>query len=397
MKKRKILIVYPYVFRNFDYFRYEIKNLEKNFSAEVIVHEVIKIINPKFTNAYKNFYKSNKIYRFDSYFLWQKEFRCLVDNNPDLLIIKDIQSSNFFSFLVNLEIKKAQRKVLEYSGSPGHPPDPEFNIKKIRYSNLLNIKIIIFFLNARIYNILGNLFKLYPNYCLKAGSKGFRNIYKSSKVNIIKANTFDYSNYITYKKIIQKKSKKKIAIFLDSPVPFYDGDNLLIGINKQNLLTKKVWYKALNIFFRNIEKLLDIKIKICLHPKVESSQARYKYKNIFEGREILKKRPVYYLNNTELIISRHSTGFSYAVISKIPSLIITSNEILKDNKFINSQIFLSEELGTDIFNIDNDLDEKKITKFLKINKKKYRDYKTKYLTSLNTLKPNYKIIGETFL
>ena len=59
MKKRKILIVNPYVFRNFDYFRYEIKYLEKNFSAEVIVHEVIKIINPKFTGAYKNFYKSH--------------------------------------------------------------------------------------------------------------------------------------------------------------------------------------------------------------------------------------------------------------------------------------------------------------------------------------------------
>ena len=134
-----------------------------------------------------------------------------------------------------------------------------------------------------------------------------------------------------------------------------------------------------------------------MHPKVDFPQARYKYKKIFEGREILKKRPVYYLNNTELIISRHSTGFSYAVISEIPSIIITSNEIIKDNKFINSQNFLAGELGTDIINIDDDFDQKKITKFLKINEKKYRKYKTKYLTSLNQLKPNYKIIGENLL
>jgi hypothetical protein len=213
MTKRKILIVYPYVFRNFDYFRYEIKNLEKTFRAEVIVHELIKIIHPKFIGAYKNFYQSKKIYRFESYFLWQKEFRCLVDNNPDLLIIKDIQSSNFFSFLVNFEIKKAHRKVLEYSGSQGHPPDPELSINKIKYSNLLNIKKIIFFLNDRIFNILGKLFKLYPNYCLKAGSKGFKNIYKSGQVNIIKANTFDYSNHITYKKKILSKNKKKKSLF----------------------------------------------------------------------------------------------------------------------------------------------------------------------------------------
>jgi hypothetical protein len=397
MKKRKILIVYPYVFRDFDYFRYEIKNLEKAFGAEVIVHELIKIIHPKFIHAYKNFCKSKKIYRFESYFLWRKEFKRLAESNPDLLIIKDIQSSNIFSFLINLEIKKAQRKVLEYSGSQGHPADPELSIKIIKFSSLLNIKKIIFFLNGKIFNILGNLLKIHPNFCLKAGSKGFRNIYKRQGVKIINANTFDYSNYITYKKKFQNKDKKKIAIFLDSPVPLYDGDNLLTSVNKENLLTIKNWYQSLNIFFENIEKLLDIEVKICLHPKVDFPEARYKYKNIFEGREILKKRPLYYLNNAELIISRHSTGFSYAVISKIPSIIITSNEIIKQNKFINSQIFLARELGTNIFNIDDNFNLKKITQFMKINKKKYCEYKKKYLTSLNNLKPNYKIIGEFFL
>ena len=397
MKKRKILIVYSYVFRNFDYFRYEIEDLKKNFEIEVVIHELIKIIHPKFTSVYKNFYKSKEIYRFESYFDWQKEFRSLVNNNPDLLIIKDIQTSNFFSFLVNLEIKRSQRNVLEYSASQGHPPELGLSLKRVNLLMLFNIKKIFFFLYNQIFNILGNIFKLYPNYCLKAGSKGFRNIYKTVNVNIIKANTFDYSNYITYKKKIRNNNNKKIAIFLDSPVPLYDGDNLLTNGNKESILTIKNWYQSLNIFFKNIEKLLDISVKICLHPKVDFPEARHKYKKIFEGREILKKRPLYYLNNAKLIISRHSTGFSYAVISKIPSIIVTSNEIIRDNKFINYQKLLARELGTDIFNIDNDFDPKKITKFMKVNKKKYSEYKKKYLTSLITLKENYKIIGETFL
>ena len=396
MSKKKILIVYPYVFRDFDYLRYEIKNLEKNFGAEVIIHELIRIIHPKFINAYSNFCNSQKITRFETYSIWQKEFRHLVDKNPDLLIIKDIQSSNFLSFLINLEIKKSKKKVLEYSGSQGHPPDLELNLKNLNFSSLLNIKKISFFLNTKIFNILGNLFELYPNHCLKAGTKGFKKNYKSSKVNIIKANTFDYSNYITYR-TKKKKSKKKIIIYLDSPSPLYHGDRLLVGNNKEDFFTIKNWYKSLNIFFRNIEKLLDIKVKISLHPKVDTHDARCKYKNIFEGRKILKKRPLYYLDNTKLIISRDSTALSYAVIFKIPSMVITSNELMQHNKFINYQKFLAKELGVDIFNIDDNFEIKKIINLIKINKKKYYQYRTKYLTSLNILKPNYKLIGETFL
>ena len=172
---------------------------------------------------------------------------------------------------------------------------------------------------------------------------------------------------------------------------------MLTNTNKENLLTIKNWYQSLNFFFRNIEKLLDIEIKICLHPKVNFPKAQNKYKKIFEGREILKKRPLYYLNYTGLIISRHSTGFSYAVISKIPSIVITSKELIKDNRSFNSQRYLARELGVDIINIDDKINSKKITKLTKINKEKYRQYKLKYLTSLKILKPNYKLIGENFL
>ena len=396
MKKKKILILYPYVFRDFDYFRYEIRNLEKDFSAEVVIHEVIKIIHPNTISAYKNFYKSKKIIRFKSYFSWKKEFRNLVYNNPDLLIIKDIQSTNFFSFLINLEINQAKRKVLEYSASLGHPEE-RFELNNIKFLNLLILKKIISFFYSKIFSVIAKLLKLYPNYCLKAGSKGFRNIYNNCKVKIIRANSFDYSNYITYKKEIHNIKKKKIAIFIDSPTPLYDGDNLFTNTNKENLLTIKNWYQSLNFFFKNIEKLLDIEIKICLHPKVNYLKAQKEYKKIFEGREVLKKRPLYYLNYTRLIISRQSTGFSYAVISKTPSIVITSKELIKDKRSFNFQRHLARELGVDIINIDNKIDSKKIKKLTKIKKEKYRQYKLKYLTSLNILKPNYKLIGENFL
>ena len=70
---------------------------------------------------------------------------------------------------------------------------------------------------------------------------------------------------------------------------------------------------------------------------------------------------------------------------------------MQNNKFINYQKFLAKELGTSIFNIDDNFESKKIINLFKINKKKYNQYKKKYLTSLNILKPNFKIIGENFL
>ena len=226
---------------------------------------------------------------------------------------------------------------------------------------------------------------------------GFKNIYNKFKVNIIDANTFDYSNYITYKKKLYKKTKEKIVIYLDSPTPLYHGDYLLTHDSNENLVKIKNWYPSLNNFFSNIEKLLNAKVKISVHPKIDSPEARYKYKNIFQGREILKKRPLYYLNNTKLIVSKESTGFSYAVIKNIPLIILTSKDIINENRYIEYQKFLARELGANIFNIDDNFDLKKFHKSMEINKKKYDEFKKKYLTSLNTLKPNYKLIGENFL
>jgi len=395
MKDKIILITWPYVFREFDYFRFEIRSLEREFKSKVIIHELVDIIFPNFKKAYFTSRCSNKVYRFHSFFTWRKEFRYLVNKYPKILIISDIYSTNLFSFLINVEIKNSKRNVLQYAASKGQPGNWDLHYSKINFYNLFNINKIINFANNNLFNFLANWLKLYPSHCLLAGSKNFKINY-NNKVKLIKANTFDYSNYITYRKYkIQRK--EKFAIYLDSPTPLFDGDNLMDNSHKESYLTISKWYPRLNMFFDNIEKLLNIKIKISAHPKIDSFKTKNILKKIFYNREILSKRPIYYLDNAKCIISKDSSGFSFAVIKRIPSIIITSNELIKNYRFISSQNILAKELGTNLLNIDDNFCSKKFLQAFKVNTKKYLEYKFKHQTSLRNFKSNYKIIGENFL
>ena len=395
MKDKLILITWPYVFREFDYFRFEIRSLEREFNSKVIIHELVDIISPNFKKTYLTSHNTNKVYRFHSFLTWRKEFRYLINKYPKISIINDIHNTNLFSFLINVEIKNSKRNVLQYAASKGQPGNWDLHYSKINFYNLFNINKIINFANNKLFNFLANWLKLYPSHCLMAGSKNFKINY-NKKVKILKANTFDYSNYITYGKY-KIQQKEKFAIYLDSPTPLFDGDNLLDNSNKESYLTVSKWYPRLNMFFDNVEKILNIKIKISVNPKIDSYKTQSILKKVFCNREVLSKRPIYYLDNAKCIIGKDSTGFSYAVIKRIPSIIITSDELIKNYRFISSQHILAKELGTNLLNIDDNFCSKNFLKTFKINKKKYLEYKFKHLTSLRNFEANYKIIGKNFL
>ena len=48
--KQKVLIFYPFRFRNYDYDRFEIKYLEKDFN--VYIFDLLDLIHPHFSKAY---------------------------------------------------------------------------------------------------------------------------------------------------------------------------------------------------------------------------------------------------------------------------------------------------------------------------------------------------------
>ena len=92
-----------------------------------------------------------------------------------------------------------------------------------------------------------------------------------------------------------------------------------------------------------------------------------------------------------------STAVSFGVIQKKPIFIIYSDEIKKSEVYLNNVKFIAKELGVEAINIDDPFNEKVILSNLKINQEKFRNYKEKYITTLSTEKPNYKIVGDLIL
>ena len=177
---------------------------------------------------------------------------------------------------------------------------------------------------------------------------------------------------------------------LDSSGPKFLGDGVSEGKDHSHTIEK--WYPALNNFFSNIEKILNIKIKIAPHPKT----VHEKFPSYFGYREVINQKLVYAAKNTKVILSKGSTSLSYAVIYNKPILIIYSDEIKKHEWHMADMRSFSDALGIKLINIDEVFDKNKIIKALEIDKVKYSEYKTNYLTSRTDSKPNYKIIMELF-
>ena len=93
------------------------------------------------------------------------------------------------------------------------------------------------------------------------------------------------------------------------------------------------------------------------------------------------------------MISRDSTGFSYAAIYNKPAIFMYNNELIRLNKkFINDQKNFAKELGLKPINIDNNYTYNEIFKLKTFNKYNYLKYIKKYLSSRVDKKINYEVI-----
>ena len=240
-----------------------------------------------------------------------------------------------------------------------------------------------------------NIFYLHPSHYLQCGLKDFRFFYKKKNVKVIEANSLDYSNYVVNIKKINLfyNYKNKFGIYLDSPTPLFDGDNIITKNDKEYFFTIKKWFPSLNNFFDNLEDLLKIKIIIAPHPKVNYKN----YSDIYKKRKFLKTKLYKITKFAKLIIGRNSSAFSYCAINTKPALVITSNELMSKKKYYDEQLYFAKELGTKVVNIDNKFNRDEIYNATKVNIKALKNYKLNYLTSLKIDKPNYQIIGDNFL
>jgi len=395
---KKIVVLWPYKFREFDWKRYEFSELLKEQNIEIEIHELIDFLIPHFTDAFQIFLKNDSIKRFKSFKEWKNYINQTVSKskNSEILILKHSLNDNInINFLlINREIKKLNLKTLEFSGN-NHPVvslkkkfDLNYFLNSL-YKHFKNPKILIYNLKKNFYNFL--YFKFYKkNDYFLIFNKNFEKKITQEKTKIIDANSFDYS--LALKNInngIKISSKSNYALFLEAPTPLHPGDELIWGGENEGY-TKEKWFPSLNRFFDELEKKLKLKIIIAPHPKVKHKQ-RPSY---YGGREVSELSLVEAAYNADLIITQKSTGVAFGVIYNKPIMLVTSNELVENKNTVRQQTYFSKELGTTIKNIDEKIDPEDIKKIFSFDKTKYQNYFYNYCTARKDKKRNYQIIAE---
>ena len=398
--KKKLILLWPYGFREYDWKRYELSELCEKENIEVEVHELVSFLIPDFIKAYQTLLVNSKIKRFKSFLEWKKYINLQINlttkEKKELLILKHSLNSNLnFNFLlVNREIKKLKLKTLEIFGI-SHPVmtlKESFNyiyfLKSI-FQQLKNINLLTWNLKRYLYTFIYKNFYKGSNIILSFNKKVSKQLI-SKETKIIEANSFDYSMALKYIKIFKRSNYDfKYALFLEAPGPLHPGDELIWGGQNEGF-TKEKWFPSLTNYFDKLESILGLKVIIAPHPKVKHE----KYPSYYGGREISEFVLAESALNSELIISHWSSGLSFGVIYNKPIMLVTSNELINNEGFTRQQNQFSKELGSEIINIDSKISEENLKKLLIIDKTKYNDYFLNYCSSRVDKKRNYQLISD---
>ena len=216
-----------------------------------------------------------------------------------------------------------------------------------------------------------------------------RDFPKSTK--IIFANSSDFSSTIRLVKnaLVGLPS----VIYLDTGFPGFPRDEIIEKTSE--IVRSEDWYPMLSRFFDDVEKSLDLKVSISVHPKHIGRD----HQPLFGQRETLGGQTAEVVSRCELVIATNSTAISYAIAFAKPLVLITSDKIEKSHNQYKSSLIqnISRDTGATIFNIDRQYSAQEIKAALVIDHKKYGSYEQKYLTSRTDGKPNYQVILEEII
>ena len=391
-KKKKLIIIWDVVFRDFDYYRLELEKISKFIDIEV--HDMNRVFNKNLESIYQTNSKRKIVKRFNTFNQWKNNFKKINENN-EISILLTNNGNNFTKFYFNLFLVTKKLPIITISNNTVKETTKaaSINFETIFFKllNNLNFKFLIKFFSNRLFSTLNKYF-IKPDYVISNSIYDYniQNKNKSKKTKIFKGNSFDFSNSITYRSKKSKLSlKKNFSILIDSTGPRFKDEYAIF--NNQQTHTPEKWYPSVNKFFDFLEKNFNTRIKICPHPKTKTK----KYSKDFGGRENIENKLLYMVKNSKIVISKGSTAIIYAIIFKKPVLLLYSNEMLKHKNYMRNVVnSFSSDLNLKPINIDKKYDKNLIKRRFKINKKLYKNYLKKYATARRDYKPNYKILIE---
>ncbi|MBF0473464.1 MAG: hypothetical protein HQK93_06990, partial [Nitrospirae bacterium] len=131
----------------------------------------------------------------------------------------------------------------------------------------------------------------------------------------------DYDNYLlSIKNSRQTFEKENYLVFLDENFVFHPDFN---RSKAKNPFTPEQYYGILCKFFDYIEKIADMKVIICAHPKAEYEDKP----ELFGGRKIVYFQTSDYVRNSYGVLMHCSTAINYAVLNRKPIIFMDHSKL----------------------------------------------------------------------
>ena len=378
--KRKLIVVWPYRFRDFDWQRFELEFLSEHL--EVHVHELIDALTPEFAAAYANQSDSARVTRFSSLKLWRHEFKKL---SKDAIVFSHLRPVNFQLLLACVQLRMSGAKIVAFSTGGVSFSSVRVNPDKRDLPEA--IKQLLHMVRRNLLRVV------MPDFVVVGGSEEVKRVRRDfpRSTKIVLANSSDFSTTIRLMKSETVTSKS--AIYLDTGFPGFPRDEIIEKTSET--VRPEDWYPNLSRFFETVERSLGLKVSISAHPKHIGRD----HQPLFGKREIFGGQTAEGVSHCELVIATNSTAISYAIAFFKPLVLVTSDKIQNNQDQYKSSLIrnISLDTGATIFNIDRQYSEQEIRSALVINHEKYASYKQKYLTSRTDGKPNYQVILEEII
>lgn len=363
--KKKLLLICKKVFTNYDYERFKIKRIKKNFDISYLDCSNLfynKIIQKKISA--KNYHTAKNLFDF---------FKIIKDNKPDLILDLLGFSFSYKTSFLRLFANFSAPCVFFSTG-------PKQRISSVE--NVNQFFKIVFFSPIKFFVLLNNFFNkkifmkfIFYNSIILIGSRYreqmIRNI-KSKKIICYHSN--DYDNYLRAGNKKIPFLKKKYSVFIDESVPDHSDYQIT---NYKSPIEARKYYSLMNNFFENYEKKFNVSIVIAIHPKSNIFEMRKNFLN----RKIIKNNTMGLISNAKIVFTHCSTARSYAILYKKPIICLTSNIISKT--WFGDEILVNSKLtGSTLINLDN-YKLKKLSS-IKINLNRYKKYEANFLKHPNS-------------
>ena len=375
MGKKKLIVIWPYRFRDFDWQRFELDFLAPH--VEIHVHELIDALTPEFGAAYANQSENPAVKRFASLKEWRNEFKKI---SEDAIVFNHVRPINLKSTLICATLRRSGISVVGFS--TGGVPFSDFRLDPERRDLPKSLKKALHFFRRNL------LLVFMPNKVVVGGTEEVdrvRRDYPRSTKRVL-ANSSDFSNSLCFS--LSSDTSKLTAVYLDTGFPGFPRDEVIEKIVEQ--VDGQDWYPKLDKFFGFVEGELKNKVEIAIHPKHVGRD----HQPMFGGRSSVGGKTPELVKNASLVIATNSTSISYAVAFAKPLILVTSNQIQNGRDQYKASLIanIATETGARIFNIDREYTEQDLREAMVIDHAKYESYKRKYLTSRTDGKPNYQVL-----